>query len=347
MPTLPQLDVKTNSNHSPHVAILGAGASLAALPDGDKNGRKLPLMNNLVEVVGLESLFEEYGLKYEGENFEATYDALVFSGEYPDLVKEIELAVENYFSEMQLPDEATLYDYLVLGLRGKDIIATFNWDPFLAQAFQRNMNVIGYEEMPQMAFLHGNVAIGVCYSCKTKGWRFNSCDKCGNQFEPSKLLYPVSQKNYSEDEFICSEWENLQNHIKHAYFITVFGYSAPVTDAEARKLMLYVWAENTTRDLAQIDLVDIKPREAVKDSWKDFIVRENYAIQADFFNTYLSIHPRRSCDAFAMATLQQRPWTDNNFPKGLSLKQLQEWVKPLVDEEKNGHLSGKPCGEGK
>lgn len=87
MPTLPQLDIKTNSNHSPHVTILGAGASLAALPDGDKNGRKLPLMNNLVEVVGLESLFEEYGLKYEGENFEATYDALVFSGECPDLVK--------------------------------------------------------------------------------------------------------------------------------------------------------------------------------------------------------------------------------------------------------------------
>ena len=108
--------------------------------------------------------------------------------------------------------------------------------------------------------------------------------------------------------------------------------------------MLDVLAENTIRDLAQIDLVDIKPRESVKDSWKDFIVRGNYAIQADFFNTYLSIHPRRSCDAFAMATLQQRPWTDNNFPKGLSLEQLQEWVKPLVDEEKNGHFSGKPCG---
>ena len=304
-------------------------------------------MNNLVEVIGLESLFEEYGLKYEGENFEATYDALVFSGEYPDLVNEIELAVENYFSEMELPDEATLYDYLILGLRGKDIIATFNWDPFLAQAFQRNMNVIGYEQMPQMVFLHGNVAIGICYSCKTKGWRFNGCDKCGNQLQPSKLLYPVSQKNYSEDEFISSEWENLQNHIKHAYFITVFGYSAPVTDAEARKLMLNVWAENTTRDLAQIDLVDIKQREEVKDSWQDFIVRENYAIQADFFNAYLSIHPRRSCDALAMATLQQRPWTDNNFPKGLSLEQLQEWVRPLVDEEKDGRLSGKPCGEEK
>lgn len=345
MPTLPQLDIKNNCNHSPHVVILGAGASFAALPDGDKGGRKLPLMNNLVEVIGLEPLIEEYGLKYEGENFEATYDALVHSGEYDELVGEIDAAVENYFGEMELPEEATLYDYLVLGLRHKDIIATFNWDPFLAQAFQRNMHVVGYDQMPQIAFLHGNVAIGVCYSCKTKGWRNNTCDRCENRFGPSKLLYPVSQKNYSSDEFLNSEWENLQDHLKHAYFITVFGYSAPITDAEARKLMLDVWAENTTRDLAQIDIIDIKPREEVKESWQDFIVRENYAIQPDFFDTYLSTHPRRSCDAFAMATLQQRPWTDNNFPKGLSLKALQDWVRRLAEEEKSGYLSGNPCGE--
>jgi hypothetical protein len=34
-----------------HVVILGAGASLAAFPDGDKYGIKLPLMNNLVETL--------------------------------------------------------------------------------------------------------------------------------------------------------------------------------------------------------------------------------------------------------------------------------------------------------
>jgi len=33
----------------PRVVILGAGASLAAFPDGDKNGKKLPLMCDFVE----------------------------------------------------------------------------------------------------------------------------------------------------------------------------------------------------------------------------------------------------------------------------------------------------------
>ncbi|GAA4094840.1 hypothetical protein [Zhongshania borealis] len=343
MPTLPQLDIKNNCNHSPHVLILGAGASYAAFPEGDRNGIKLPLMNNLVEVIGLEGLIAKYDLKYEGENFEATYDALVHSGNYDELVSEIDHAVEQYFQQMELPDEATIYDYLVLSLRSKDIIATFNWDPFLAKAFQRNMNVIGYEQMPQLAFLHGNVSIGVCNDCKSKGWRYNSCDKCQKQFGPSKLLYPVSKKDYSSDLFLESEWKNLQHHIQYAYFITVFGYSAPVTDAEAKKLMLDVWAENGTRDLAQIDLIDVKEREEVKENWKDFIVRKNYAIRDDFFDTYLAIHPRRSCDAFAMATLQQRPWKDNHFPKGVSLKDLQNWVMALVEEEKSGKLSGNPC----
>jgi hypothetical protein len=37
----------------PHVYILGAGASYAAFPRGEKTGRKLPLMNNLVEILQL------------------------------------------------------------------------------------------------------------------------------------------------------------------------------------------------------------------------------------------------------------------------------------------------------
>jgi len=235
MPTIPNLDVSKKINHSPHVVILGAGASYAAFPKGDRNGLKLPLMNNLVCVLGIESVFSKHGIEYSGDNFEATYDALVCSGNYSELVHEIEMLVESYFSEMLLPDEVTIYDYLVLSLRPKDIIATFNWDPFLAQAFQRNMDVIGFKNMPQIAFLHGNVAMGLCVDCKSKGWRYNTCDSCNKQFEQSKLLYPVSNKDYSKDEFIASEWERLQTYIKYSYFITIFGYSAPITDVEAKK----------------------------------------------------------------------------------------------------------------
>ena len=344
--TLPQLDVKNNCNHSPHVLLLGAGASLAACPNGDKNGLEVPLMKNLAEVVGLDKTFLQHGLKYGGEDFEAIYDDLVQSGKSPELVEEINAAVESYFSKLELPDEATIYDYLILSLRNKDMIATFNWDPFLAQAFWRNMQIVGYEQMPQIAFLHGNVAIGVCKNCRTKGWRYNTCTKCGETFSAAKLLYPVRRKDYSSDEFLASEWERLQHYIRYAYYLTIFGYSAPATDVEARNLMLDVWSENTTRDLAQIDLIDVIPKEEVKKNWQEFIIRDrNYGIRSDFFETYLATHPRRSCDALAMATLQQRPWEDNHFPRDISLEELQAWISPLVEEEKTGRLSGQPCYE--
>ncbi len=37
----------------PHIVILGAGASVATFPNGDANGNIIPLMNNLIELLGL------------------------------------------------------------------------------------------------------------------------------------------------------------------------------------------------------------------------------------------------------------------------------------------------------
>lgn len=54
----------------PHVVILGAGASYAAFPKGDRNGRKLPLMNNFVETLGLEDLISRTGSSFSSTNFE-------------------------------------------------------------------------------------------------------------------------------------------------------------------------------------------------------------------------------------------------------------------------------------
>ncbi|MEW8418927.1 MAG: hypothetical protein AB2690_16925, partial [Candidatus Thiodiazotropha endolucinida] len=241
MPSLPMLDAKTNMNHSPHVVILGAGASIAStIRNPEKHGKQLPGMADLVEVIGLQSILEHHGVAYEGQNFEAFYDELSQGGQHPKLLEEIESAVYDYFAGLQLPDEATIYDYLILTLRDKDIIATFNWDPFLAQAFVRNGETIGFEHLPKIVFLHGNVFVGVCTACKTCGWSMNRCSKCGQPFSPSKLLYPVSQKDYTSDEFIKDQWDIVRAHIKHAYYISIFGYSAPVTDAEARSLMLSV-----------------------------------------------------------------------------------------------------------
>ena len=62
-------------NNLPHVVILGAGASLAAFPKGDKNGTRLPLMNSIVEDLGLTKILQENHIEPIG-NFELLYEAI-------------------------------------------------------------------------------------------------------------------------------------------------------------------------------------------------------------------------------------------------------------------------------
>lgn len=48
----------------PHVVLLGAGASCAAIPNGDKNGRKISGMNGFIEKLGLTDIIEKNSFTY-------------------------------------------------------------------------------------------------------------------------------------------------------------------------------------------------------------------------------------------------------------------------------------------
>jgi hypothetical protein len=185
----------------PHVVILGAGASAAALPNGDKQGRILPLMNNFVQVVGLTSLLEKAGIRDEVTDFERIYSKLAEENKHPKVLQEIESQIFDYFAAMQLPHEPTLYDHLLLSLREKDLIATFNWDPFLMQARRLNAAIA---KMPRTVFLHGYVAIGQCLEHEKLpiGMRGERCHRCGKLLVDSKLLYPVNKNYKSSDRLI-------------------------------------------------------------------------------------------------------------------------------------------------
>jgi len=336
------MDVKGNACLAPHVVVLGAGATLAAFPNGDRNGKRLPLMRNLVEVLGLEPTLKKYGFKTTVPDFELFYDDLVMSGRNPLLMEEIERSIHDYFADLKLPAEATLYDYLLLSLREKDLIATFNWDPFLAQAYRRNPHLV---KLPRVVFLHGNVDVGVCRDHFQKGWLHQSCPVCKRQFEPSRLLHPVRQKDYNTDGFIKNEWEVLREFLTDAYFVTVFGYSVPATDVEAKKLMLERWRDNPIRWLAEIEIVDLKSRGELEATWREFLdtpdKKHQHSIAQDIFDTQAFRYPRRSCDAIAMANLQQAPFSENAFPRVPDLRELHDWLKPLIKEEDDNCFSGK------
>jgi hypothetical protein len=55
--------VRNPAVQRPHVVILGAGASVASCPAGDKNGRRLPTMDNFVNLLGFVIYSQKMGLQ--------------------------------------------------------------------------------------------------------------------------------------------------------------------------------------------------------------------------------------------------------------------------------------------
>jgi hypothetical protein len=97
----------------PHVVLLGAGGSLAAMPNGDRFGNKLPLMWNFLDVLGLRSLIERYGIAFSGDNFEELYSKWVDDPHLQVFVQELESEIRSYFSSLELPNYPTIHDHLL------------------------------------------------------------------------------------------------------------------------------------------------------------------------------------------------------------------------------------------
>ena len=262
--------IQSPSTVRPHVVLLGAGASLDAFPEGDEAGHRLPLMNNLVDVIGLGGLIEEAAAELDSEkNLEEIYSKLVAIARYADLVKEIERRIDAYFSSLIIPKEATKYDLLLLSLRKKDAIFTFNWDPFLFDAYERNAHIAS---LPKMFFLHGNVRIGICPNhANAWGKRGGLCSICSNELEDVPLLYPIGKKDYSSHEYIRRSWEAARYFFAEAFVLTIFGYGAPVSDADAVDLLRSGWMGRSDRKIEHVEIIDVVSSSVLYERWRGFM----------------------------------------------------------------------------
>lgn len=319
----------------PHVVMLGAGASYAAFPNGDKYGKKLPLMNNFIQVLGLEKLLAEALTEFKTNNFEEIYDQLHKNSKYDTVRAELEKLIYAYFRGMDISDQPTIYDHLLLSLRGKDVVATFNWDPFLIQAYRRNGSTFS---LPRLIFLHGNVMVGVCEKCKVTGVNGNICSKCRTPLQPTKLLYPIGQKNYHLDGFISNQWKELQYFLKEAFMITVFGYGAPVSDVSAVELMKEAWGDVEEREMEQTEIIDVRDEADLQVTWDKFIHTHHYKVHSNFYDSWIANHPRRTGEAYISQYWEAQFINNNPLPKDLSFPRLWEWLSPLKEVEEKAIL---------
>lgn len=317
---------------APHAFLLGAGASKAAFPNGDKFGRKLPLMNDFIKVVGIEKFLKKNRIEYSNQNIEEIYSSLYSKNPESEILEEMNEIIISYFSILEIPDEVTLYDELILSLQKKDAIFSFNWDPLLLQSLRRNLVI---KELPNIYFLHGNVLVGVCEKDRVNGYLGTRCSICGNELTPSKILFPIKNKEYNKDPFIINEWECLKLILSNSFIFSIFGYSAPTTDIEAKELMMNPWEMNKRKELNQIEIIDVKSKDEIEKNWADFIHKDHRQRYNDIRNAQSFRHPRRSCESFGSAIMQCEPWHENRLPKFNKLEDLYEWIRPLIEEEIN------------
>lgn len=325
-------EIGTISMKAPHVIILGAGASKAAFPTGDFNSKKIPLMNDLIEAVGLEDLLKRSGVEYKEKDFEGLFSSLVADEKYSGLCKQIESKIYDYFSTLEYPYKPTIYDHLVLSLRETDLIATFNWDPFLMEAYRRNKRRF---RLPAIVHLHGNVTVGYCLRDKVQGLNNNKCSKCNKKFTPSPLLYPITKKDYNSNEFVKNEWNRLSKYLEHAFMITIFGYRAPQSDIEAMEILKKAWGEVEKRSMEQVEVI-VRPgtnEETVWDTWDGFIHSHHYDIIDNFYNSWIANHPRRTGEAYINQYINAKFINKNPIPQDFSYMELWNWLKPLATVE--------------
>ena len=323
-----------NMKKRPHVVILGAGASCAAIPNGDKNGKKISAMSGFIDKLGLAGIISKVKINTTSDNLEDIYMELDERSkeetECKEVKEELERIIWEYMSDYHLPDEPTAYDFLVMSLTSKDLIATFNWDPFLVQAIRRALNYT--KNVPQIAFLHGNVAAGFCKEHNLLGSTI--CPKCGNPLTPMKLLFPVKNKDYNSDIAISKAWKQLINALEVAYMVTIFGYSAPKSDIEAVAMMKKAWGAVSDRNLEEIEIVDIRDENTVIESWSDFIHTHHYSYSTSFFDTTLARCPRRSCEA-TFDRLMNCIWLngENGFKENMTFSDVNKITNHLIAEE--------------
>jgi len=324
-------EIKQIEMGAPHVVLLGAGASRAAFPIGDAHGKKLPLMADFVDIVPVDDIFRRAGINCAGRNFEELYAELCTRIEFASIRAELERVVCGYFTSLSLPPEPTLYDHLILSLRKKDVIATFNWDPFLIQAVRRNSLV--HDQIPFICFLHGNVAAGYCRRDNVHGVRGARCSQCGDAFEGSSLLYPVSDKSYDQDPAIADAWREAKVALKSAFMVTIFGYGAPQSDVSAIGLLLDAWGGAKVKTMEQFEVIDVRAEDELVATWKPFIHTHHYEVHSDAYDSWLFNHPRRSGEAYLNQYIEALFIDNNPIPRNASFAALNAWLTPLIDRE--------------
>ncbi len=305
-----------------HLVILGAGSTIATIPNGDKNGEESYTLANLLKDKTFTSFLEKVQRNFSTNDVEDLCKQL-YKEDRP-LYYEFESLVRKKYARLELPEEFTILDRLVLSLTSNDAIVSFNWDDLVIQAYQRMSDYVPEEMLPILAFPHGNaqtVYNNKHYTSKrivtSPGW-----------FD-SPLNMPVDEIDYKSDVFINSQWHILDFFMRNAQMITFFGYRGPDSDEQDLKHLDELFAKNEICD--KIEIIDKDQESAVEVAKRleRFKMQPNWLYPcADFWHSTIAKYPRRT-----LSVLDNWNYSVRTSAKEESLAEFLKHIGPLIEEE--------------
>lgn len=305
-----------------HLVILGAGSTIATIPNGDKNGEESYTLANLLKDKTFTSFLEKVQGNFSANDVEDLCKQL-YKEDRP-LYYEFESLVRKKYARLELPEEFTILDRLVLSLTPNDAIVSFNWDDLVIQAYQRMSEYVPEEMLPILAFPHGNaqaVYNNKHYTSKrivtSPGW-----------FD-SPLNMPVDEIDYKSDVFINSQWHILDFFMRNAQMITFFGYRGPDSDEQDLKHLDELFAKNEICD--KIEIIDKDQESAVEVAKRleRFKMQPNWLYPcADFWHSTIAKYPRRT-----LSVLDNWNYSVRTSAKEESLAEFLKHIGPLIEEE--------------
>ena len=245
----------------------------------------------------------------------------------------VEADLASYFGAMTLPDAPTLYDHMVLGLRGQDTIATFNWDPFLLLTYKRHVGRFGTGRLPDLRFLHGCAIYGSCEEHDVLGYVGGQCPDCGKALRGVKPVYPDKRKDYVSDPLLRREWDTVLHKVERAFHLTIFGYSGPVTDGEARLLLERAW-QPADRKIDHLEVIDLESTDVLYDRWHKLIPFSHLLAHRLWHDSSIAKWPRRTNEWKGAASLYAVPAEAIGPCQAASLDALDDWYAEIAATEK-------------
>ncbi len=138
---------------------------------------------------------------------------------------------------------------------------------------------------------------------------------------------------------IASQWDELEQSLKDAFMVTIFGYGAPASDKAAVDILKRAWAPNIPSPMRQVEIIDIRDEDVLRNSWDRFIHTHHYEVHNDFGKSWIARHPRRTGEAYRNQDIEGKWISNNSIPTDLDFPGMWDWYKPLVERERNAWFS--------